>query len=158
GSDRQYVVALDKKNGKTVWQKNRSIDFDDLDSDGKPSSEGDLRKAFATCQVAVFEGRTMLLSQGSRALYAYEPTSGEELWRLEDRSNYAGSTRPVTGDGLIFVPSGFPSGEVLAIRPGQTGEYLDAKTNGPTGMRLNVAWKTKQRAPKKPSLVLQDGL
>jgi outer membrane protein assembly factor BamB len=158
GSDRQYVVALDKRNGKTVWQKNRSIDFDDLDSDGKPFSEGDLRKAFATCQVAVFDGRTMLLSQGSRALYAYEPTSGEELWRLEERSNYSGSTRPVTGDGLVFVSSGFPSGEVLAIRPGQAGECLDAKTNGPTGMRLNVVWKTKQHAPKKPSLVLHDGL
>jgi outer membrane protein assembly factor BamB len=158
GSDQQYVVALDKKSGKTVWQKKRSIDFDDLDSDGKPFSEGDLRKAFATCQVTVFDGRTMLLSQGSRALYAYEPVSGAELWRLEERSNYSGSTRPVTGNGLIFVPSGFPSGEVLAIRPGQAGECLDSKTNGPAGMRLNVVWKTKQRAPKKPSLVLMDGL
>jgi len=30
GSDRQYVVALDKRTGKTVWQTNRSIDFQDV--------------------------------------------------------------------------------------------------------------------------------
>jgi outer membrane protein assembly factor BamB len=100
----------------------------------------------------------MLLSQGSRALYAYEPASGVELWRLEERSNYSGSTRPVTGNGLIFVPSGFPSGEVLAIRPGQAGECLDSKTNGPADMRLSVVWKAKQRVPRKPSLVLMDAL
>jgi len=158
GSDRQYVVALDKKNGRTLWQKERSIDFDDLGSDGKPFSEGDLRKAFATCQVATFGDRATLLSQGSKALYAYEPATGGELWRLEERSNYSGSTRPVTGNGLIFVPSGFPSGEVLAIRPGRAGEILDAKTNGPPNMQLKVMWKTKQRAPKKPSLIFMDDL
>ena len=46
GSDHQFVVALDKWTGKTVWRKERSIDFKDLDADGKPQTEGDLRKAF----------------------------------------------------------------------------------------------------------------
>jgi len=158
GSDRQYVVALDKRTGATVWRKDRSIDFDDLGPDGKPFSEGDLRKAFATCQVALLEGQATLLSQGSKALYAYEPSAGAELWRVEDRSSYSGSTRPVTGHGLVFVPSGFPSGEVLAIRPGQAGEHLDAKTNGPLTLQLRVVWKAKQHAPKKPSLIFMDDL
>ena len=30
GSDQQYVVALDKHTGKTVWKTPRSIDFRDL--------------------------------------------------------------------------------------------------------------------------------
>ena len=158
GSDRQYVVAFDKNTGRTVWQKERTINFDDLGPDGKPEMEGDSRKAFATCQVAELQGSLTLLSQGSKALYAYEPLSGAELWRLEDRSSYSGSTRPIVGHGLVFVPSGFPSGEVLAIRPGKRGEVLDVKTNAPPDMQLQVAWKSKQHAPKKPSLLLMDDL
>ena len=158
GSDQQYVVALDKATGKTLWRTARSIDFKDLGLDGKPETEGDLRKAFATCQVVNSGGQPILLSQGSKALYAYAPATGVELWRVEDYGSYSGCTRPVTGHGLVFVPSGFPSGEVLAIRPGRIGEQLDVKTNESPGMELRVAWKYKHHAPKKPSLLLFDDL
>jgi outer membrane protein assembly factor BamB len=154
GSDHQFIVALDKQTGRTVWQTNRSIDFQDLGPDGQPEMAGDSRKAFATCQVATFDGWTTLLSPGSKALYAYDPSSGTELWRVEERTSYSSATRPVTGHGLVFVPTGFASGQVLAIRPGKPGEVLDAKAPGPAGTQLQVVWKTKQNAPKKPSLLL----
>jgi outer membrane protein assembly factor BamB len=154
GSDHQFVVALDKQAGRTVWQRNRSIDFQDLGPDGQPEMAGDSRKAFATCQVATLDGRATLLSLGSKALYAYEPLSGTELWRVEERTSYSSATRPVTGRGLVFVPTGFASGQVLAIRPGKQGEVLDAKAPGPADMQLQVVWKTKRNAPKKPSLLL----
>ena len=51
GSDLQYVVALDKKTGKTVWKTNRSVDYKDLGKDGKPEADGDWRKAFSTPHV-----------------------------------------------------------------------------------------------------------
>jgi outer membrane protein assembly factor BamB len=95
-----------------------------------------------------------LLSQGSRALYAYDPASGVELWRVEERSAYSGATRPVTGHGLVFFPSGFASGQVLAVRPGKQGEVLEAKAPRPPGMQLQIVWKTNRNAPKKPSLLL----
>jgi outer membrane protein assembly factor BamB len=154
GSDHQFIVALDKQTGRTVWQKPRSIDFQDLGPDGQPDQSGDYRKAFATCQVATFDGQTTLLSPGSKALYAYDPSSGAELWRVEERSSYSGATRPVTGHGLVFMPTGFASGQVLAIRPGKQGDVLDAKAAEPSGMQLQVVWKTKRNAPKKPSLLL----
>ncbi|HTL58848.1 MAG TPA: PQQ-binding-like beta-propeller repeat protein [Candidatus Limnocylindrales bacterium] len=158
GSDQQYVVALDKQTGETVWKTTRSIDFKDLDSDGKPETEGDSRKAFATCQIITLDGQPVLLSQGSKAVYAYVPSTGKEIWRLEDYGSYSGCTRPVSGHGLIYIPSGFPSGQVLAIKPGKTGEQLDVKTNGPPAMQLQVVWKDKHHAPKKPSLLLVDDL
>jgi outer membrane protein assembly factor BamB len=154
GSDHQFIIALDKQTGRTVWQTNRSIDFQDVGRDGQPEMGGDYRKAFATCQVAILDGRTTLLSPGSKALYAYDPLSGAELWRVEERTSYSGATRPVTGHGLVFLPTGFASGQVLAIRPGKSGEVLDAKVPGPASMQLQVVWKTKQNAPKKPSLLL----
>lgn len=154
GSDHQYLVALDKQTGRTVWRRDRSIDFQDLDEHGKPMTEGDFRKAFATPHVAVLEGVPTLLSQGAKAFYAYDPLTGEDWWRVEERNNHSGSTRPVLGHGLIFVPSGFAGGQLLALRPGKKGEVIDANTAAPPDTQLKVVWMTKRSVPKKPSLVL----
>ena len=154
GSDHQFIIALDKKTGRTVWQKNRSVDYKDLDPDGRVQAEGDFRKGFATCQIASLDGRTTLLSQGSKAFYAYDLLTGEEFWRVEDRTSHSGATRPVLGHGLVFVPSGFSSGQLLAIRPGKKGEVLDVNAAEPPPTQLQVVWKTKRNVPKKPSLLL----
>ncbi len=160
GSDHQFVVALDKRSGKTVWRKERSIDFKDLDADGKPQTEGDLRKAFATPQVASLDGRQVLISQGAKSTYAYDPMTGEELWRVEERTSHSAGTRPLVGFGMIFVPTGWSQGQILAIRPGKPGEVIDAnaETAGGANGQLQIAWKTKRNAPKKPSLLLVDDL
>jgi outer membrane protein assembly factor BamB len=95
------------------------------------------------------------LSQGSKAFYAYEPLTGAEIWRVEDRGSHSGSTRPVVGEGLIFFPTGFSVGQVLVIRPGRQGEVLDVNgADPPASEQLQVVWKGKRNAPKKPSLTL----
>ena len=66
GSDLQYVVALDKNTGKTVWKTPRSIDFKDLDPDGKPKGDGDFRKAFATPHIVDVGGQPLLISLALR--------------------------------------------------------------------------------------------
>lgn len=144
GSDRQYVVALDKATGKTVWKTDRSIDFQDLGPDGKPQADGDFRKAFATPHVAVFGGRPILISLGSKAAYAYDPPTGRELWRIEERTNHSASTRPVVGHGMIFYPSGFATGELMALRPDGRGQVTER----------DVAWRLTRGVPQKPSLTL----
>lgn len=159
GSDHQFIMAFDKRTGKTVWRTNRSIDYKDLGPDGKPQAEGDFRKAFATAHVADIDGKPTLLSIGAKAFYAYEPLTGQDLWRVEERTSHSAGTRPVVGHGLIFVPSGWSSGFVLAIRPGKKGETLDANAaTNDSSQRLQVAWKTKRNVPKKPSLLLIDDL
>lgn len=158
GSDHQFVVALDAKDGHTVWRTERGIDFKDLGPDGKPDSEGDWRKAFATCQVADLGGRLQLLSQGAKAFYAYDPATGHELWRVEERTSHSAGTRPVVGHGMVFFPTGWSQGQVLAVRPGKPGEVLDANAATPPATTLSVVWRTKKNVPKKPSLLLQDGL
>lgn len=154
GSDRQYIVALDKETGRTVWERPRSIDFQDLDDQGQPLIEGDLRKAFATPHVADLDGRPTLLSPGAKALYAYDPATGDELWRVEERNNHSASTRVVVGHGLVFAPSGFAGGQLMAIRPGRRGEVIDANAPARPGTQLQVVWMTKRGVPKKPSLAL----
>jgi outer membrane protein assembly factor BamB len=48
GADLQYLVALDKLTGKTVWKTDRSVDWNDEDVDKQMVKDGDWRKAHST--------------------------------------------------------------------------------------------------------------
>ena len=148
GSDRQFVIALDKNTGKTVWQTKRSIDFQDLTPEGKPAADGDFRKAFATPHIAVLNGRTELISLGAKAAYSYDPLTGRELWRMEERKQHSASTRPVIGHGLIIYPTGFSTGQLFALRIGGNGLLTDSQ----------VAWKVQRGVSNKPSVLLVEDL
>ncbi|MEW6161563.1 MAG: PQQ-binding-like beta-propeller repeat protein [Verrucomicrobiota bacterium] len=160
GSDHQFVVALDKKTGKTIWRKERSIDFKDLGPDGKPEAEGDWRKAFSTPHIAQIGGQPLLISQGAKAHYAYEPRSGEELWRIEERTCHSASGRPIAGLGMVFLTTGWSKGQLLAIHPGKKGEVLDANVDADPapGQQLKVVWKAKRNVARKPSPLCVGGL
>jgi outer membrane protein assembly factor BamB len=141
GSDVQYVVALDKRTGKTVWKTPRTVDFQDLDPAGKPKADGDYRKAFATPHVITANGRAILISLGSKAGYAYDALTGKELWRIDELGQFSASTRPVFAGGLVLYPTGFNTGQIFAVRPdGQ------------------IAWKAPRGAPNKPSILVVNGL
>ena len=148
GSDHQFAVALDKRTGKTVWQTKRSIDFQDILPNGKIAADGDMRKAFATPQVANLNGRWEMISLGAKAAYAYDPFTGKELWRVEERGQHSASTRPVLGHGMIFFPTGFSTGQLFAVRTGGNGLITDT----------HVAWKVKRGVSNKPSILLIDDL
>lgn len=149
GSDHQFVVALDKNSGKTVWETKRSIDYQDLDASGKPAGEGDYRKAFSTPHVAVMEGRPLLISSGAKAHYAYDPLTGKEIWRFEERAQHSASARPLIGHGMIYILTGFGKGQLLALKPGGQGDVTEK----------NLVWKMAKGAPSKPSpLLIGDSL
>ena len=75
-------MALDKHSGKTVWRTDRSTDYGDLDEDGKPKRECDLRKAYSTPSLVEVNGRTQVVSVGSRAGFAYDALTGKEIWGI----------------------------------------------------------------------------
>ncbi len=148
GSDHQYVVALDKNTGKTLWRTDRTIDFDDINPDtGKPDREGDWRKAFSTPVIIEVDGRPILVSLGSMALYGYDPESGKELWRVEFVGSHSGACRPVIQRGLIYAPIG-SAAELWAIRPNGKGIV----TNN------HVVWKQKRAVSRRPSVLVVDDL
>ena len=144
GSDHQFVVALDTKTGRTLWRTERSIDYKDVKPDGTLEAEGDFRKAFATPQMLEVNGTPVVISTGSKATYGYDPMTGKELWRVEERNAFSGSTRPVVGHGLVFVPAGFPKGILIAIKPDGRGDAT----------ATHVAWRLERGVPSKPSIAL----
>ena len=144
GSDAQFIVALDKKTGKTVWKVDRSIDYKDLTADGKPEADGDWRKGFSTPHVAEVGGQPVLFSSGAKAHYAYEPRTGKEIWRFEERESHSAAARPVVGLGMVFFATGFGKGGLLAVKLGGHGVLGED----------SVAWRLKKTVPNKPSVTL----
>ena len=146
GSDAQFVVALDCETGRTVWRTERSIDFLDLDAQGKPAGEGDYRKAFATPVVVNWEGKALLISSGAKAHYAYDALTGEEVWRLEERGQHSASTRPIVAGDTVYIQTGFGKPQLLAVLLGGKGVLAESQ----------VKWRMKKGVPSKPSILMVD--
>jgi outer membrane protein assembly factor BamB len=133
GYDQQYVVALDAETGKTAWKKDRAIKF--------KSDNGDMKKAFATPSILEVDGKPQLVSPAAEATIAYNPTNGDELWRIA-HGGMNEACRPVLTNGLIILSSGHTS-NLLAVKAGKKGELgKDA-----------IAWEFAKQAPSKPSVL-----
>ena len=147
GVDVQYLIALDKATGRTVWKTDRTAEWNDLDTDGKPRGEGDLRKAYSTPLLIDVNGKKQMISVGAKAVYGYDPADGRELWKVHTRA-FSGAARPVYGNGIAYIISGFGKTELLAVRVDGSGDV--------TG--TNIVWKTSRNVPRTPSPLLIDDL
>jgi outer membrane protein assembly factor BamB len=147
GADLQYLIALDKKNGKTIWKTNRSIDWNDADVPGQMARDGDLRKAHSTPLLVDANGKVLMLSTGAKAAYAYNPANGEELWRVHFDS-WSAAPMPVYENGLAYFITGHGKTELWAVRAGGHGDVTDS----------HVAWKFGSLVPKTASPILVDHL
>lgn len=139
GCDVQYVVALDKATGRTAWKTNRSVDYSKVHKF--------CRKAFCTPIVIEADGRPQLVSLGSKAMMAYDPATGEELWKLPYRG-WSVTPRPLFGHGLLYIIMDYDNPELWAVRPGGRGDLPESA----------VTWKIAKAMPQKPSLLLVEDL
>jgi len=147
GIDKQFVAALDKQTGATLWQTPRSTDYGDLDAEGKPYRDGDLRKAYGTPSIVVVAGKPQLISIGSKAAFAYDPYTGREIWTLR-HSNYNAAPRPLFLPGLAILNTGSERASLWGIR-------LDETTLGDI-TESHVVWERKKGNSALSSPVLVD--
>lgn len=146
GLDHQFLVGLDRKTGRTRWRTPRSGDFGpgNLTEGALPEEQ---RKAFSTPIVIEWQGRPLLISTGAKATYAYDPLTGRELWKVGYRG-FSNAARPVAGEGMAFINTGYHRAEVWAVRLGGSGNVTGS----------HVAWKYARNVPLNPSPILVDGL
>jgi outer membrane protein assembly factor BamB len=139
GYDLQYVVALDKRTGKTVWKTDRSIDYG--------SDDGDMKKAYCTPNVLEHNGRLQLVSPAAVGTVAYDPLTGAELWKVH-HGGYNAAARPLYSHGLVILST--EGGlKLLAVRPDGTGDVT----------KTHIAWSYGKATPTRPSpLIVQDHL
>lgn len=153
GADFQYVTALDKATGKTVWRTDRNVEWNDENLTGEyakyadMAKEGDFRKAHSTPLLVTSNGKPLLVSGGAKAAFGYDPNTGKEQWRVH-YDDWSVAPRPLFQDGVTYIVTGLMHPELWAIKTGGTGDVTDS----------GVVWRLKTSVPKSASPVLVDGL
>jgi outer membrane protein assembly factor BamB len=142
GFDYQYVVALNKRTGETVWKKDRTVEYG--------TDDGDIKKAFSTPLIieAKVPGsdqpRMEMISTTSKAVLAYDPKDGTELWRVR-YEEFSSTARPVfDGRSTLFISTGFSKAKMLAIGLGGSGDVT----------QTHVKWESARAIGSKPSPIL----
>lgn len=127
GQDIQYVVALDKLTGKVRWKKLR---------------EG--YQAYTTPLIMRLPAGDQVISPGAFRTIAYEPRTGKELWQVKYGDGFSNVPRPVSGNGLVFICTGFQQPSLLAVRLDGHGDIT----------KSHIAWTLKRGVPLTPSPLL----
>ncbi len=138
GIDQQYVVALNKTTGKTVWKKDRHIDYG--------TDNFDLKKAYGTPAVITIGGKPQLVSPSAGATIAYEPHTGAEIWRVRQGGMNVAAP-PLAGFGKIFLCTGNGGFGFFAMRPEGHGD-----------LTAQVDWKFSKQVPSRCAPLLLDDL
>ncbi|MDZ4287533.1 MAG: PQQ-binding-like beta-propeller repeat protein [Prosthecobacter sp.] len=149
GIDQQFVTALDKKTGKSVWKTGRTTNYEDLDQHGQPTRDGDMRKAFHTPSVFDIAGRQMLVSVGSRAAFGYDVTNGKELWTIR-HGGFNAAIRPLRAGDMLILNTGSERAHTIGVR-------IDDKMTGDI-TASHVVWDREKRNASESSQVIVDGL
>jgi outer membrane protein assembly factor BamB len=147
GSDVQYIAGLDKATGKTVWKTDRPKElYDPLPWIGK--------KAYTTPIIVNVKGKDMLISNGSAACIAYDPETGEEVWRVVQGIDSTISM-PFSDNGMVFFytsyrhsPEGKDFCELLAVNPDGKGEISDS----------HIIWRHKSPVLQLLTPLIYNGL
>ena len=129
GGDAAFVIALDKRTGKTRWKTWRRQPWD---------------QAYTTPLVIRIGDRDEVVSVGAYRTAAYDPASGKEIWRVGYPEGFSNVPRPVFGHGLVYIATGFQQPSLLAVRADGTGDVT----------KTHVAWTLTRSAPLTPSPLL----
>ncbi|HIG80513.1 MAG TPA: quinonprotein alcohol dehydrogenase [Verrucomicrobiales bacterium] len=130
GADKQFVVALNKKDGKTKWLHKRAFDFG--------TDNGDRKKGYGTPSLIATGDRLQLITPAAVATEALDPNTGKLLWTARTGGMNA-SGLPQFAHGLVFVNNGM--GSMSAIRPSGKGD-------------LEAAWSSRRNIAKKSSMLV----
>ncbi|MFN0107778.1 MAG: PQQ-binding-like beta-propeller repeat protein [Blastocatellia bacterium] len=127
GQETQYVAALDKQTGKARWRKYRTG-----------------AQAYTTPLVVKLPAGDQLISIGAFRTFAYEPRTGKELWNVSYGDGFSNVPRPVYGNGLVYIATGFMQPALLAVKLDGKGDVT----------KSGVVWTLKRGAPLTPSPLL----
>jgi len=149
GTDVRFIIALDKKTGKQVWRTDRPEEpYKSLPNIGT--------KAYITPIIINVKGRDLLISNGSAACFAYDPLTGEEVWRVI-RGAESTVPMPIYENGIVYYYTGFMVDdespnftELLAVNPDGKGDITVT----------NILWRKRDNQTQTQMLtpVIKDGL
>ena len=147
GVDVQYLIALNKQTGETVWKTDRpSKLYEPLAPIGK--------KAYITPIIMNVNGEDLLISNGSAVCIAYNPLTGEEVWRIVEGEDST-IAMPFSEDGIVYFYPSFVTGpdgekyaELLAVNPEGIGDVT----------KTDVLWRRKFPVLQLLTPLIKNGL
>lgn len=140
GFDHQYVIAFNQLTGETAWKVDRDVDYG--------TDNGDIFKAFSTPLLIEVDGQRQLISSTSKAVLAYRPDDGSEIWRVRF-DEFSATARPLWDGNHLYINTGFGKAKMYAIDPRDgSGDLTDSR----------VLWINDTSVGSKPSQLLFDGL
>ena len=145
GIDYQYIIALDKKTGATKWKTERSTKWDDVEPNGKIRGDGDLRKAYTTPTFTEISGKIIMISPGAKSCFAYDPSTGKELWNIT-YSGYSNASRTVLYKDNAIINSGYGKPHLISVK-------IDPKAKGDIS-KSHINWDIFKRVPKRSSPII----
>jgi outer membrane protein assembly factor BamB len=123
-----YLLAVDKRTGKTVWKTPRDV----------PERGG-----WSTPVLVQAGNRQELVLNGAKLVTAYDPATGKVLWTCKT-FNGRGEPTATPGNGLVYMLNGL-AGDFYAIRPGGSGDVT----------RSHMAWHTPRKGARdQPSPIV----
>ncbi len=135
---RSFVVAVDKKSGKILWQTEEPGGADDTSA----KTRGWLG-SWATPVIAKVGGQEQVLVAMPFHLNAYEPGSGKILWHCEGTGPLAYSDPMVAPDGNTIVAMAGYAGAAIGVKVGGNQEMSGDVTAG------NRLWRKTERIPQR---------
>ncbi len=102
GEGGSFLAAFDRFTGREAWKTLRKN-----------------RRSWATPLLVTTDGRTELIASGAEAMIAYDPRTGEQLWRTDGTRGHP-IPSSAAGHGMVFAFAGNAENSkmVLAFYPG----------------------------------------
>lgn len=129
GGENALVVALDKRNGETVWTTKGLLD----------------QEAYCSPTIVTHNGRRILLTETGKHVLGIDPDSGTLLWRyIHFTIHDIHAVTPVYGQGLVYFTGGYAAG----------GGALEL---APDAASVTLKWKDLHLDCEHHGVVLVDG-
>jgi outer membrane protein assembly factor BamB len=130
-TDNDFIVALDKRDGKQLWKTPRHEDT-----------------GWSTPLIVEHDGKTQVIVNATGKVRSYDLATGKELWSCAGQTANA-IPSPVADNDTVYCTSGFRGAALYAIKLNATGA-VDS-----TGA---VRWTHNKGTPYVPSPLLADDL
>jgi outer membrane protein assembly factor BamB len=96
--ENSFLAAVSTADGKIAWKTPRKA-----------------RSSYTVPALVEVNHQPQLIVSGTENLISYDPRTGKEIWRTEGVGGVSVHT-PVSGFGMVFVSTGYPIKNVMAVR------------------------------------------
>jgi outer membrane protein assembly factor BamB len=88
-----------------------------------------------------------MIIPGAQWFVAYDPATGDELWRLDHGEGFSNVSAPIFEDGVAYLNTGFGKAQLWAVRVDGSGDVT----------KTHAGWRHTQQMPTMSSPVVANG-